>query len=570
MLRLFFTFVLVLLNLGWLSCFIYIKTHTVDTPERIEMRIQSDFLNIHSIQLKFHADNSHFNFEKEEGQWYVKEPIAWEANPLAISHLLQQLILTQPQFSFKVDETVDLNNYGLATPFCVIKCTTPEHTHILHVGNATQDNHKLYLLESETNEIFVLDAELLKALSLPLEQWCNTTLFHFSNLKSVTFESEKQKIFLKNIQDVWHMKSPLNEVLDQQHAKVVCQQLIHLEFARFLTPDETQKHIESFVTDNQIYHLTLMDENNAATLKILPFDVPEHLYVAQRNDVGPLFFIHSTVLERLMFAQETLRERTLFHLDFNTLDKITYQKEDTQIVLQAVNAQHWEVVTYQNDRFIQAAKARSKNIRQFITHLNELYIEQFLEEVPDVDKAECIYLKIDGNEIHHKVRFYFLDEECFVQMDGHPHFFQLTDGHPPLYHVSAENFQDKLVWQWAPNERPVQILLFTDDKSEGTPISLSPEDQKRLAFLKAKQWLTHDIRYPLVQPKVYTLKITTQTPEGVQRTYTLQFDERLYGALQSGQYLSQKFTFTQRWIDLLFKITHQNDWNFWSNYIGIR
>ncbi len=561
MLRLGFTIFLTFLNVIWITYFIRFRMHPIQHTPQFELKIQNDAFDIQTIEFQKRTDKTHWQFENINHRWMLKSPIVWEANPLAISDFLQQITSLKPQLSFKVDPHTDLNAYGLSVPFLKLKCSTPEHTYLLQFGSPSQANGKVYILEVETNKIFITDANFLNCLNLSTEQWCTPTIFPINTLQNISFVTPTQKLYLNYNQGIWHLKIPTEIQANQQHVITICHQLIQLECLRFLSSSDVKNWLIPFSQDSNLYYLTLTNDKGSYTLKFLPYDEDQHLFVAQRNNEGPLFLFQSTFVERLLNPQETLRERTLFHIDLKQVKKIVYSNQAEQLVLQPITKNKWEILQNKNNNFIQAQKASLKHIEHFINSINDIYVENFIQDPIDLDQSKCFKLELHNESNTTLATFYSLKDNFYVKFDNEPTLFQLTTFNEKLFTQSIENFQDKTVWAWNTDERISNVTLSIPNEKKQIPVHLNQFDEKLLSQLTVKKWVDRDLKYPIFNPKYYILEIETTDSSNIVRTYTLQFLERINGNTQSGQYLSKKFILPQPWIDFLFRLTHLPYWN---------
>ena len=237
MLRVGLTFFLTLLNILWIAVFLYMKQHPIEEIISPRLALQENALDLQNIEINFESKNSHIVLNKKGQQWFLQDPVEWEANPIAIDTLLQQFVFSNPKFSFKLQNTDDLNRYGLALPLCILKCSTSDKTHTLLFGQIPNVDN-IYVTESGSNEIFVFSEKFLDALSLTPEKWGHPFIFSWDDLKGIMFDTPQKKLYIAQEQGHWRFKSPITAPIDAERMDVVNQQLTHLEYLRFLKPEE--------------------------------------------------------------------------------------------------------------------------------------------------------------------------------------------------------------------------------------------------------------------------------------------------------------------------------------------
>lgn len=532
------------------------------------MMVQSDVFKLDTIEVKFDNQNP-IVLNKKNNNWFIQSPIQWEANRMVIDNLLQTLANLNPIFSFKIDNSIDLSNYGLSFPYCILKCGTPECSYTIHLGKPNEKNNKIYALEIGRNEIFVLDTKLQQSLLLPLEQWGNPFIFSCDHLTNIHFETNHQKLYLAYGQQKWQMKVPVVATTDQQHVEAICQQLLNLEYLHFLDATELEQWLPLFSKGNDNYQLKLQNESEAYELNVLPYDLEDHTFIGQRNNSGPLFLFKSTVIERLLNPSETLRERVLFDFNLQNVDKIVYKRGDSQFILQPITNNKWEVVKNQNNSFVAAQKASLISIKNFIRTLNDIYVQNFIDKPVDLSDFNVTNIVITSMGIGKNAIFYDKDELVYLKLDNEPTLFQLTLIDEELFSKTFESFQNKILWKWHHDETLAKISLWEQGKP---PVDINTENLDTSVFskLEVNQWITEDIKYPMFYQRTWFMRIETIDNKKIQRIYELKFNDRISGSLQSGQYLSEKFLFNQKWIDILFQLIYKPYWDKMSNYFPLK
>lgn len=566
MLRLGFTFLLILLNGVWISILFYVKSHSQVFPINPELKIQQETVHIQSIDFNFYESQTHIQLNKDNHIWKLTYPVEWEANPLAVEQFLRELAVQKPILSFDLKSKKDLDNYGLTTPFCTIKCNTKDHTYLLQVSTSHASNQKIYVLENETNKIFVLKPQFIESFCRSLEEWCNPFFCGLESIQTLAFDTLQSNLYLQKQNDEWYIKTPVEAKANVSHVETVCTQLKTLELKHFLSPKELESWIPQFTSDNQTYRLKISDKSKSNLFKILPDpkDITGKTYIAQKNDEGPLFTFKSNVIDRLLNAQETLRERSLFDFNVNAIKKIVYSRESLGITLQSISEHKWEVIETQNDTFIQAHKASSKTVKYFMELIKNLYVEEFLtaSELPTLDDYVHFKLGISLNNKTYFCNFYYRNYTYFCQFEGESSWFKLTMISPELVELTVEKFQEKTLWKWGADEVLVAIEWI---KANGKRVSLIPYLSTKklhiLQCLQAKKWLKVPLDLSFIPQKPHCIIFTTQDSLQKKRFYKLEFWERLNGNFQSACYDSQTFILTQAWIDLLFQLTYKPFWD---------
>ena len=447
-----------------------------------------------------------------------------------------------------------------------IKCNTQERTYLLQISTVHTSNDKIYVFENETNKIFVLKSQFIESFCRSLEEWSNPFFCTLETIQTLAFDTPQTNLYLQKQAQGWFIKTPIEAKANASHVETICAQLQTLELKHFLIPEELEKWIPLFTSDTQTYHLKISDKQQSNFFKILPdTDATDgKTYIAQRNETGPLFVFKSNVIERLLHAQETLRERNLFDFKFNATGKITYQRDSLGITLQAISGGKWEVIETENESFVQAQKASPKSVKQFIRLINSLYVEKFLppSELPALETYTPFKLTITADNKLYHCNFYYQNNTYLLQLENEATWVQLTLIAPDLAELNAEKFQEKTLWQWEKDEKLVAVEWI---KENGKKLTLQPnfsaKQLRSLRFLQAKKWLKTPVDFHVIPREPQCIIFTTQNALQEKRSYKLYIWERLNGDFQSGRYDNQTFVLTQDWIDILFQMTHKPYWD---------
>lgn len=559
MLRFGLTFFLAFLNSAWIAVFLYMKQHPTEEIVPKKLTLQESALDLKKIEINFESKDSHIVLVKKGQQWFLQDPVEWEANGIAIDNFIQQFTFSKPKLTFKIQNTSELNRYGLTLPFCTLKYHTNDKSHVLLFGKIP-DIDNIYVTESGSNEIFVFGAKFLNALSLTPEKWGHPFIFLLDDPKVITFDTPQKKLYICREQEHWFFKSPIVAPIDSKHMEVVSQQLTHLEYLRFLKPEETKVWFSRFNQNSDTHRLTLQNGETSCTLELLPWESEKNIYVAQRNHTGPLFLFTSNCIERLKNAQETLRERSLFDLKIKDLTKIVYITHHHQMTLQLIDENKWELWCNADSPTSNTQKASVRSIRNFLNELNALYVEKFLDDFTDFSGEPIAEITLFLKDELRQIYFYKQDENYYLKFEKDPTVFQLAIVNEALFQKTLDDFRNRLIWEWKADEN---VSSFKIIASNGVVTHINPEeiDISRFSSLYAKKWLEGPVTYPLFNALSYSLEIETVDTQNVHYLYKLDFSDRIGGNLQTAKYRDAYFLLPQNWIDALFNVLHRSFWD---------
>lgn len=559
MFRSAFTLFLLFLNIAWIALFEYKHFHPSPMPlVANQFLFQQNLLETQIIEIQM-KNAPTLKLEKKPSGWELTQPFAWKANPLTIDQYLQTLLSIQPQSIRSVNHFTDFGAYGLKEPLYSIQLTTLESTHQLSIGQSSPTDSKIYAFESKTNQIFVLDASLLQSLHLPLEVCCLPKIFSVENLQTLSLQTPQHTIFLSKNEEEWGIKSPFQAKLGKEPVDNLCQTFLQCTCEHFYMPEEAQAYASKFSDPQQTISIVLGNTENTIYLKLLPIPESANGYIMQRKNEKVFLRVQLEGLETFLKQPETFLSRSLFQLDLSKISKITSKSSTSQTTFQPISEGIWEqTVTYDNLP-AHSSKKTVQQMQSILQSLNECFVEQFLYTEPDDIDTPRIDLEILLFSGETKTATFFYKKGItYVKTPENSLTFQLA-------HFEPDTFLQKLgvqqtVWEWEPDEQVLQVQLRSSNQSNFETIDRKIWETIPLRHLEAAEWLENEIRYPLFSPITYTLRITTEDHEQVLRTYELTFSERIGGDLQTGQYAGKAFRFTAEWIEFLFRITHQKDW----------
>ncbi len=182
------TLVLVFLNVA-LFFFIFKFERAWRTDDQLrEVRrrvLGPEAADIRALIVTSTAPGGSFSLERRGETWWLAKPLAWPANPHAVSGLVQALQLLEHETSFSAKDLAkngaSLADYGLDKPRLTVAFASGEPgaaappVATLKIGNAT--GNRLYILSPDGERIHVVGRALADTLSLSLDQLRDESLF---------------------------------------------------------------------------------------------------------------------------------------------------------------------------------------------------------------------------------------------------------------------------------------------------------------------------------------------------------------------------------------------------------
>jgi hypothetical protein len=187
------TLVLIFLNVAlFFFIFKFERTWRTEAASREARRLVlgAEAANIRTLELTTTAPGGGFRLVRERDAWFITKPLdRWPANPHAVSAMLHSLELLEHETSFAVADLPKNNqtiaDFGLEKPRLTVTFTSGESavagaallTTVVHIGDATPDGKRLYLLSPDRARIHVVNRTLADSLSVPPEQLRSDALF---------------------------------------------------------------------------------------------------------------------------------------------------------------------------------------------------------------------------------------------------------------------------------------------------------------------------------------------------------------------------------------------------------
>ncbi|MGB0344602.1 MAG: DUF4340 domain-containing protein, partial [Coraliomargarita sp.] len=118
---------------------------------------------------------------REGSNWFLESSVRWPANYFAVNRILNQLQFLEEQIAFSVEEIrrtgQSLGDYGLKTPFLVLRVSGEESSIDLKIGSPTEIGGNVYILGPGGRQIHVVSYELIDSLLVPEDELRNRKVF---------------------------------------------------------------------------------------------------------------------------------------------------------------------------------------------------------------------------------------------------------------------------------------------------------------------------------------------------------------------------------------------------------
>lgn len=381
--------------------------------------------NIQSLAITGGRFATAIKLEKRGDSWYLTQPLAWPANPNAVSRILNELQFMEHETSFTVRDLAKtgqtLADFGLAPPAMTVAFTSPrlaangqpaaEVRYVLKIGDATKVGNRLYVLSPDGTRIHVVGRSLADSLNLTLDELRADTVFTIPvfEVRAFTLQTAAPanlKIRLRRDGARWTFESPIITRAGKTAVDLAINGLNALRVSSFLDPQAADADRTGLA--NPALRLTLDGNSRRETLLIgnpvsaapdAPNAVPAAAgYYAKMEDKPPVFTLSlpAALLDTLKNAQETLRDPHVLDFDPRTVSALALSAPNyPELNLQrleasalAPDATPWQIVLRSATQGPQTQPADPARIQRLLTQLTLLTAQKFVSDAPSAADLE--------------------------------------------------------------------------------------------------------------------------------------------------------------------------------------
>ncbi|MDR1665451.1 MAG: DUF4340 domain-containing protein [Puniceicoccales bacterium] len=535
-------------------------------------------------------------FERRSLRWEMIRPFRWPANAFAIEKLLSQIRFLEKEVSFPIGSLKSsqqtLSDYGLSPPLLTLKLGIGEKELRLKMGQKTTVGNRLYVLNERDGQILAVKRENLNTLLMPKENWCSPSLFQSfpKNIHTIQFKNKLLQVLLVQEGKQWSFKTPIAAPASRAHVELLLEELQDLSVSKFpeIPPDGMAEE------DNETHHILLAGEefNWKATFRALPN--PPHTYYGKIEGYDRGFIVETYVIDRLVEAQETLRERRIWPTDSTDIQEITSVNGAEKVQLQRMPDGRWKI--FDSHRIpLGYDMADSQKIHRLLETLQLMTVKHFVRDLPTLADLntfglgeECSHrLVVKSSSGSNSLLFALKEGHLYAKWADSPSLFELHPSYQHYLQIDFSEYRDKTVWAWHDTEqlRKVEISHYGQVLIRYTSHSAPPQwhcdvgndpDHRGLdrVLKQARKWEAKNFlmgpiipRWPLIPTDggVWPYLMKMETFDGTQvRHYDMLFSERLGASFQLGKYGQTLFTLPQNWIDTLFTLIERPQWDEFS------
>jgi len=292
--------------------------------------------DIRSLAVTGTAPGSSFSLEKRGDAWFLTKPVEWPANPVAVSHILNELQVLENVASFSTRD-LDKNgqklaDYGLDQPKLTLAFSSGDEgsagsgrTTVLRIGDTVKVGDHLYLLSSDGEKIHVVSRSLADSLSIPFDQLRSDVIFSIQafearSLNLQTASPSSVRVRLDKEGSRWLFRTPVNARAGKNATDLAINALDALRVSAFVL----QNPPATLPSAAPALRVTLEGNNRHETLFVGAAAEGADRYFAQLEDRSAVFTVAIPIelMNLLRNSADELRDRHILDFDATAVTSI--------------------------------------------------------------------------------------------------------------------------------------------------------------------------------------------------------------------------------------------------------
>jgi len=340
--------------------------------------------DVTSLQVTL-ADQSAMRVERSNGVWRVTNPIMYPAQVASIEGLLNVLEQLTPATIIPPNEVRLRRNadeeFGFVNPQATLTLQSRNGLRLLKVGARTAPGDQVYVQVVGVEGVYVMDADLLRALPRKLDDWRDTALINLNGLGfdhlTISNASAVLELQRDSVSALWQLTRPVPARANNPRLREALQKLHALRVTRFVT-DDPKADADAFGLQALGLELTLASHTNVvARLQFGKSPTNDSTQVFARHvGLNAIMTVPRDLLAPWLGSYNQFREPHLVALPTN-VTQIEIRGPEP-FTLQRNPGNGWRVVG-------QDLPVDAGLVDDFIAALNGLVIVQFKDSITDPD-----------------------------------------------------------------------------------------------------------------------------------------------------------------------------------------
>ncbi len=437
-------------------------------PVAVTVPLLSDFkaADVTSVQVTM-ADQSGMRAERSNDVWQIVSPIIYPAQVASIEGLLDVLEHLTPATVIPAGEVRLRPNadeeFGFVKPQATLKLLSGTGLRLLNIGARTAPGDQVYVQVVGVEGVYVMDADLLRALPRKLDDWRDTALMNLSGLRfdGITVSNTSSVLELRRdpASSLWQLTRPVPARANNTRLRESLQKLHALRVTRFVT-DDHQLDIETFGLQAPGLELTLADGTNVvARLQFGKSPTNDSTQVfARRLGFPTIVTVPRGLLEPWLGTFNQFRDPHLVALSTNVAQIEIRGAEPFMLQRSASNA--WRVAG-------QELPVDAGLVEDLLATLNRMEIVQFKDSItePDLPKYGLAnpgrQILISAPAQTNGLTNVVVAALAFGSTNAGNIFVRRADENP-VYAVALSEFQSLPAAAWQFRSRPLWNFAVSD------------------------------------------------------------------------------------------------------------
>jgi len=333
------------------------------------------------------VDQSAIRAELSNGVWQLTSPIVYPAQAASIEGLLAILEHLTPATIIPPNEVRQRPNgdeeFGFVNPQATLTLHTRNGLRLLKIGARTAPGDQVYVQVVGVEGVYVMDADLLRALPRKLDDWRDTGLINLSGLGFDQLTVSNAATVLELQRDpalaLWQLTRPVPARANNPRLRDSLQKLHALRVTRFVT-DDPKADAAAYGLQTPALELTLAKDTNVlARLQFGKSPTNDSTQVfARRLGLNAIVTVPRSLLDPWQGTFNQFREPHLVALPTNVAQIEIRGAEP--FILQRNAGNGWRIVG-------QELPVDAALVDGLIAALNRLEIVQFKDSITEPDLA---------------------------------------------------------------------------------------------------------------------------------------------------------------------------------------
>ncbi len=401
---------LVLAGLGTYLYFVELPQEAAQTEAKSLLRFDKD--KVSKIELAY--PDRRITLAKSAGEWKIAEPIEAEADPTAVSNLINALASAEVTQSYD-NPGADLAPYGLDKPSATVSLTLEDNSRLpqIKIGKKASVGYSTYVAKGDDPKVYVTSASLQYGIDKKVKDLREKRLVTFEDEEVQKLELAsrgKDTVELAKEGEKWQIVRPAKYAADDTEVRSLLSSLRSLRANDFVT-DSPENLAQYGLDDPQLTVTLFLGKDLAKKAVLIGKQINEKDaskgYFAKRDAKDTIYEIAEYALKNLSKDVPALRDKRVLGLD---------PKEVAKAVVKRMDGKGFTLVKSTDDKWSLEGKVEGKPREYPVSHFAEDVATLRASEVVADDPADLKQYGLDQPQI--KVSLYGKDGKLLGTVIG--------------------------------------------------------------------------------------------------------------------------------------------------------